>query len=91
MKGHYADHLTDLNMDDARDREIWRYAKEHSLVIVTKDQDFFTLSTLERDGPQVVWIRKGNTRRVDLLAGFEAMLPTLVGHLCAGEKLIEFV
>ena len=42
------------------DSDIWRYALDHSLIILTKDADFYHryISTLR--SPQVVWFRIGN-------------------------------
>jgi hypothetical protein len=39
----------------------------------------------------VVWIRKGNTTRRDLLRWFEPLVPTLVEGLERGERIIELV
>ena len=42
------------------DREIWEYARDQSLVIVTKDEDFQRLSVLYGAPPKVIWVRLGN-------------------------------
>jgi len=43
------------------------------------------------EGPAVVWLRLGNTRRAALLARVEAELPAIVAALERGETLIEIV
>jgi len=53
-------HVSDVNLDRALDREIWDFAREHSLIIVTKDADFDELSVLKGSPPNVIWIRRGN-------------------------------
>lgn len=60
--GTNAIHATTLGerMPDSR---LWRYAKEHGCVILTKDADFFDRVSLEGAPPKVVWIRLGNLRR----------------------------
>ena len=46
---------------------------------------------LAATGPAVIWLRLPNTRRQDLLAWFEALLPNIVTALARGETLIEVV
>lgn len=57
---------------------------------MTKDEDF-AIRRLLAEGPAVVWLRFGNTRRIALLARVEAELPAIVGALERGETLIEIV
>jgi predicted nuclease of predicted toxin-antitoxin system len=61
--GHKAEHVADIGMNDANDREIWLWARETNAIIISKDSDFVTLVTLEENCPPVIWIRLGNTRR----------------------------
>jgi predicted nuclease of predicted toxin-antitoxin system len=58
-------------------------------VILTKDEDFARRRVLDATGPQVVWIRLANTRRREVLAWFEAILPGLLQALERDEALIE--
>lgn len=53
-------HVWDLDMDTADDTVIWAYARERSLVIVTKDADYRDLSLSRGHPPKVIWIRLGN-------------------------------
>ncbi|WP_103028312.1 DUF5615 family PIN-like protein [Salinibacter altiplanensis] len=53
-------HVAEVGLGRALDREIWEYAREHGLAVVTKDADFGELSTLHGFPPNVVWIRRGN-------------------------------
>lgn len=57
-------HVTDLG-DSLSDREIWEYAKENELVIVTKDADFSDRIIISTPPPRVVYLRFGNMRRKD--------------------------
>ncbi len=59
-------------------------------VIITKDEDF-AIRGLLREGPSIVWVRIGNTRRVELLRRIEAELSAIVTALHQGETLIEIV
>lgn len=88
-KGHEAEHVGDRGMQAASDIEIWNYALSTSAAIVTKDEDFAQRQVLTENGPVVVWIRLPNTRRRDLLAWFETVLPEVLAALARGETLIE--
>ena len=55
-----------------------------------KDEDF-AVRRLLSDGPAVVWLRLGNTRRAALLSRLEAALPAIVAALEQGDPLIEIV
>jgi predicted nuclease of predicted toxin-antitoxin system len=70
-RGHEAEHVFDRGLTSADDRTIWRDAEATDSIILTKDEDFALLKEIERDGPKVVWIRLGNTRRQALLHWFE--------------------
>jgi len=47
------------------DTEIWQYAKENKLVIITKDVDFSDRLMLDLAPPKVVHLRIGNMRKLD--------------------------
>lgn len=53
-------HVVDVELDVATDREIWEYAGEHDLIVVSKDSDFRQLAFLHGPPPKVVWLRVGN-------------------------------
>lgn len=88
-KGHEAEHVDDKGMQAASDTTIWDYALACSAAIVTKDEDFAQRKVLTEVGPVVVWIRLPNTRRRDLLAWFETILPNILVALERGETLVE--
>lgn len=51
--------VIDIN-GKADDRDIWQYAKEHDLVILTKDSDFYDRCLIDADSPKVVYFQLGN-------------------------------
>ncbi len=53
-------HVVDVNIAHLPDREIWDYATAHEFVIVTKDKDFYYLSTTLGSPPKVIWLAVGN-------------------------------
>ena len=61
-RGHEAEHVYDIGMGSAPDREVWDHAVRNNAVLVTKDDDFVTFKTMGKGGgPPVVWVRLGNT------------------------------
>ena len=88
-RGHEAKHVLDLGLDEASDSVIWKYAGENRCVIVTKDEDFFSLSLQGAMETQVVWVRLGNCRTPALLAAFENALPKLIQALQQGGRVVE--
>lgn len=51
-----------LGFDSTPDRNIYDYAKDNDLAIVTFDSDFRDLNTLlQGPPPKIVWLRTGNT------------------------------
>ena len=87
-QGRDAAHVADFGMKEASDTLIWEEVSKQSLVLITKDDDFVTLSQL-KSGPQIIWVRLGNCTRKDLLQKFEKNLPALEEALQQGDKLVE--
>jgi predicted nuclease of predicted toxin-antitoxin system len=74
----------------ANDPQIWDYASRKGAILISKDEDFAVLSTLGTEGPAVIWICMGNTRKQALLAWFEQLRPTtLYRYVCPNGKLRE--
>jgi predicted nuclease of predicted toxin-antitoxin system len=88
--GHVAEHVADRGMTSVSDDAIRDYAASVGAVIITKDEDF-AVRRLLTDGPSIVWLRVGNTRRAILLSRFESELPRIVEALERGETLVEIV
>jgi predicted nuclease of predicted toxin-antitoxin system len=55
-----SEHVRSRGLSQAKDDEIWRIAKSDELVLVTKDEDFQSLSVIHGHPPKVLWIRSGN-------------------------------
>lgn len=53
-------HVYTLGMDQDDDRQIWSYAAQSKLTIVTRDSDYNDLSLMRGFPPKVIWIRRGN-------------------------------
>jgi len=66
--GHIT-HVRQVGLSEAGDTEVFAYAQQHNLTIVTKDSDFQSLLALNGSPPRVIWIRIGNAT-TDALEGF---------------------
>ena len=44
--------------------DIWNYAKEHDLIIITNDEDYVDLVNLRGFPPKVVLLKTGNQSRL---------------------------
>ena len=86
--GHTAEHVADCGLATAPDDAIRRYAATTGAVIITKDEDFAVRKVLQ-EGPPVVWVRVGNTRRAALLRRMDADFNSIVAALERGETFIE--
>ena len=62
-------HVRDVGLASAADAIVWAYAKEHALVIVSKDVDLRHLGFTYGHPPKIIWIRRGNcsTREIEML------------------------
>ncbi len=63
---NHEDYLHVIDIDPhMKDSEIWKYAKENDLTIVTKDADFSDLVLLDNPPPRVIHIKLGNMKIKD--------------------------
>ena len=70
------------------DTQIWQYAKQNGLAIVTKDADFSDRLMVDSSPPKVVHLRFGNMRQ----RTFQALLATVwsnIEALIVDHKLID--
>lgn len=88
-RGHVADHVLTLGLAQAKDTPVWRHAHEHGAVVITKDEDFAEWVRRGRPGPQVVWLRLGNSAKDELFHWLGPLWPLVVRQLEQGERLIE--
>jgi len=61
-----AKHVKDFELQFATDQQIWAFAKTNEFSIVTFDSDFYDLMTLKGYPPKIIWLRIGNTSRLNL-------------------------
>ena len=73
--------MRDAGLERAPDEQVWQFALERGLAIVTKDSDFQERSQIATVSPRIVWIRRGNcsTDEIEaLLRGHAERISTLM-------------
>jgi predicted nuclease of predicted toxin-antitoxin system len=59
-------HVTSLGLSGISDHVIWDYARTHGYTVVSKDDDFRSLSLVNGAPPKVIWMRVGNASTTDI-------------------------
>lgn len=70
------------------DKDIWDYAKEHNLVIVTKDTDFYYRCLLDNEPVKVIYLKLGNLLIRDLHLFFQQNWDAIISHLPGARMII---
>ena len=89
QRGHEAKAVRDVGLREAQDRTIWGFAISDKWVVVTKDEDFAERAIQAQIGPQILWLRIGNSTNRVLFAWLEPLLPNAIANLQAGQRLVE--
>jgi predicted nuclease of predicted toxin-antitoxin system len=69
------------------DSQIWQYAADHTLIIVTKDADFSDRVLLTKEGPSVIHIRIGNLT----IRQLHVLLTQIWGDVCRASEVCRLV
>src|ERR1051325_2725512 len=86
--GHESKAVREIGMREADDTLIWNFAQAGGWVVVTKDEDFAERSLQSEAGPQVLWLRIGNSTNRVLFGWLGPLLPAAVQDLQAGHRLV---
>ncbi len=81
--------VRDLGLREAKDREIYMAAREHNVIVMTKDSDFLTLYDELGAPPKILWVTCGNTSNGYLKKVFENTIPAALRLLNQGEDVVE--
>lgn len=79
-------HQIDIN-PKAKDKDIWQYAQEQNLIILTKDSDFSSRILLSTRPPKVIHIRIGNRNMKEFHQIINKCWQEVL-HLIKGHKLV---
>ena len=80
-------HMRDIG-ETWTDTQIWQYALERDMIIVSKDTDFSDRAMISVPPPRVMHLRFGNMRMRDFHALISSLWPSIVG-LSATNKLVR--
>ncbi len=80
------EHMRDVG-EDWTDTQIWGYAQERNLVIVSKDTDFSDRALVSRPPPRVIHVRLGNMRMRDFHGLITQLWPQVI-ELSAMNRLV---
>ena len=86
-RGFNAQHVRDLGLGSVDDAAIASHAREHDVIVISKDEDFVIISNLQ-GSPAVVWIRLGNCRNAELLRTMERGLSQITAALESGQRIV---
>lgn len=89
QRGYIADHVNRIGLAVATDEAIWSYARHEGATLITKDEDFISLSQNDPSGPQIIWIRLGNIGNEALWRILAPIFPDITKSLQDGERIIE--
>ena len=89
QRGHEAKAVCEVGLREAQDRAIWAFAVSGDWVVVTKDEDFAERALQAQVGPQILWLRIGNSTNRVLFAWLEPLLATAITSLQTGQRLVE--
>ncbi len=64
--------------DEMKDSEVWQYAKEHALTIISKDADFREMILANDPPPKFIHIKLGNMK----MAAFHQKLTEIWDEVC---------
>ena len=53
--------VREVGLENAKDSQIWSFAKENSFCIVTFDADFYDLGIIKGSSPKVILLRLSNS------------------------------
>lgn len=65
-------HVALVGLERADDAQVWRYAREHDFVIVSKDDDFIAMSQLLGHPPRLIKLSLGNCSNDAVVAALQA-------------------
>jgi predicted nuclease of predicted toxin-antitoxin system len=77
-----------IGLRGSSDEDVWTYASEHGLVLISKDEDLANM-VLRAPTAGLIWVRIGNCRRAFLLGVFRQIWPRVVARLQSGDRFIE--
>ena len=86
--GADAYHVVDVGLRDGTDVAIWEYATQNDCILISKDDDFVTMYSVQPSA-RLLWVRVGNCRRAVLLRIFRDHWQKIAARFECGERFVE--
>jgi predicted nuclease of predicted toxin-antitoxin system len=87
--GHPALSVRELELRQAKDKEIFAAARQANAIVMIKDADFAEMVERLCPPPAVIWLTCGNTSNAALRLILKSTLPKALELIGQGEKLVE--
>lgn len=81
--------VRDLELRNAKDKDIFAAARQANAVVMTKDADFAEMVDRLGPPPSVIWLTCGNTSNAALLGLLNTTLPRSTDLIGKDDKLVE--
>ncbi|MBK6505150.1 MAG: DUF5615 family PIN-like protein [Ignavibacteria bacterium] len=81
-------HVVDIGMQNSNDLDIWKYAKDKDLTIVSKDKDFYHLSSAFGSPPKLIWMIVGNCKIVDTVDIIRTNQEEIIDFIQGGKDML---
>jgi predicted nuclease of predicted toxin-antitoxin system len=78
-----------VNLREAEDTPIWRYALDNQATLITKDEDFIERAKQTKPAPVIIWLRLGNASNRALQQWFMPQLPQILTWIEQEVRVIE--
>ena len=79
-------HVHQCGLGSTDDAAIWKYAKDNSFTIVSKDSDFQERSVLQGYPPKIIWLRATNCTSAEIENLLRAAVPLVARFVQEGEE-----
>jgi len=78
-------------LENAIDLNIWQFAQQENLAIVTFDSDFIDISNLKGHPPKVIWLRFGNSNNLKIANKLISNIDVIKQFLSEEQNEIAFL
>ena len=88
-KGHDAAHVFGIEFHRSSDEEIWKFALDNDLILVTKDEDFSSRVWIDQASVGLIWVTIGNCPNRTLIGVFEEKMAAIERIFSEGKRQLD--
>lgn len=82
-------HVSEHDLSDASDNEIWEIAKNSFDAIISKDKDFYFKISIHGPPPKLIWITTGNIRNRELIKLVNSQINLISQFLKSNQSVLK--